>query len=153
MKRSLIARFMGPTWGPSEADRTQVGPMLAPWILLSGQWYKHIKHILNNMINQNTFWKNYPVVWTLKTLKHQVNKLSVVISYPSHVTTLTPRMMARWWHKDILLQTFGEIILQHHEHLTHWGWDNVAFSRRHFRMHIPQDHHTWDQFLKECSWT
>ena len=27
---SLIARFMGATWGPSGADRTQVGPMLAP---------------------------------------------------------------------------------------------------------------------------
>ena len=26
-----IAKFMGPTWGPSGADRTQVGPMLAPW--------------------------------------------------------------------------------------------------------------------------
>ena len=33
---SLIARFMGPTWGPSGADRTQVSPMLALWILLSG---------------------------------------------------------------------------------------------------------------------
>ena len=33
---SLMARFMGPTWGPSGADRTQVGPMLAPWTLLSG---------------------------------------------------------------------------------------------------------------------
>ena len=27
---------MGPTWGSSGADRTQVGPMLAPWTLLSG---------------------------------------------------------------------------------------------------------------------
>ena len=27
---------MGPTWGPSGADRTQVGPMLAPLTLLSG---------------------------------------------------------------------------------------------------------------------
>ena len=27
---------MGPTWGPSGADRTQVGPILAPWTLLSG---------------------------------------------------------------------------------------------------------------------
>ena len=35
---TLIARFMGPTWGPSGANRTQVGPMLAPWTLLSGQW-------------------------------------------------------------------------------------------------------------------
>ena len=35
-KASLIARFMGPTWGPSGADRTQVGPMMVPWTLLSG---------------------------------------------------------------------------------------------------------------------
>ena len=34
---TLIARFLGPTWGPSGADRTQMGPMLAPWTLLSGK--------------------------------------------------------------------------------------------------------------------
>ena len=28
--------FMGPTWGPPGADRTQGGPMWAPWTLLSG---------------------------------------------------------------------------------------------------------------------
>ena len=33
---SLIARFVGPTWGPFGADRTQVGPMLAPRTLVSG---------------------------------------------------------------------------------------------------------------------
>ena len=27
---------MGPTWGPSGAARSQVGPMFAPWTLLSG---------------------------------------------------------------------------------------------------------------------
>ena len=27
---------MGPIWGPPGADRTQVGPVLAPWTLLSG---------------------------------------------------------------------------------------------------------------------
>ena len=31
-----IARFMRPTWGPPGAYRTQVGPMMAPWTLLSG---------------------------------------------------------------------------------------------------------------------
>ena len=36
---SLIAMFMGPTWGPPGADRTQVGPMLAPWALLSGFYF------------------------------------------------------------------------------------------------------------------
>ena len=38
-KVSLIARFMVPTWGPPGADRTQVGPMLAPWSLLSVMVY------------------------------------------------------------------------------------------------------------------
>ena len=33
---ALIARFMGPTWGPSGADRTQAGPMLAPWTFYLG---------------------------------------------------------------------------------------------------------------------
>ena len=33
---SQIARFMGPKWGPPGASRTKVGPMLAPWTLLSG---------------------------------------------------------------------------------------------------------------------
>ena len=32
----LIARFMGPTWGPPWSCRSQVGPILAPWTLLSG---------------------------------------------------------------------------------------------------------------------
>ena len=27
---NLVARFMGPTWGPSGTDRIQVGHMLAP---------------------------------------------------------------------------------------------------------------------------
>ena len=34
---TLIARFMGPTWGPSGADKTHVGPLLASWTLLSGK--------------------------------------------------------------------------------------------------------------------
>ena len=36
MVKSLIARFMGPTWGLPGANRTQLGPMLATWTLLSG---------------------------------------------------------------------------------------------------------------------
>ena len=34
-----IARFVGPTWNPPGDDRTQVGPMLAPWPLLSGMFH------------------------------------------------------------------------------------------------------------------
>ena len=42
-KTTLIARFMGQTWGPSGADRTHLGPMLARWTLLLGK-YSFIMH-------------------------------------------------------------------------------------------------------------
>ena len=42
---ALIAGFMWPIWGPPGADRTQVGPMLAPWTLLSGWLFPRIYHM------------------------------------------------------------------------------------------------------------
>ena len=36
---SHIAKFMGPTWGQPGSYRPQMGPMLAPWTLLSGMQY------------------------------------------------------------------------------------------------------------------
>ena len=35
---SQIAKFMGPSWGPPGSCRPQMGPMLAPWTLLSGPY-------------------------------------------------------------------------------------------------------------------
>ena len=45
-KLSLITRFMEPTWGPSGAERTQTGPMLATGTLLSGMYQK--KYIIRH---------------------------------------------------------------------------------------------------------
>ena len=33
-----IAKFIGPKWGPPGSCRPQMGPMLAPWTLLSGYY-------------------------------------------------------------------------------------------------------------------
>ena len=33
-----ITKFMGPAWGPPGSCRPQMGPMLAPWTLLTGYW-------------------------------------------------------------------------------------------------------------------
>ena len=34
------AKFIGPTWGPLGSCQPQMGPMLAPWTLLSGDVFK-----------------------------------------------------------------------------------------------------------------
>ena len=51
---SLRERFVGPTWGPSGADRTQVGPMLVPWTLLSGLFARHNNHGVSSYHNTVT---------------------------------------------------------------------------------------------------
>ena len=64
--RSLIARFMGPTWNPPGADRTQVGPMLAPWTLLSGNSaYITAPSPASSINSHNKWWKNFSQTWTL----------------------------------------------------------------------------------------
>ena len=54
--RTQIAKFVGPTWAPPGSCRPQMGPMLAPWTLLSGKLVflrgykgKKIPHQLNHM--------------------------------------------------------------------------------------------------------
>ena len=37
MEFTQVAKLMGSTWGPPRSWRPQLGPMLAPWILLSGK--------------------------------------------------------------------------------------------------------------------
>ena len=50
---SHIARFMGPTWGPAGAHRTQVGPMLAPLTFLTGIWFCNIHVMKNELTDDN----------------------------------------------------------------------------------------------------
>ena len=54
-----IPKFMGPTWGPPGSCRPQMGPMLAPWTLLSGLFWVHYCDIL---------WAS----WHLKSLATQL---------------------------------------------------------------------------------
>ena len=63
LNMTLIARFMGPTWGPSGDDRTQVGLMLAPWTLLSGilnAWAATLS-VLYSMMWSHTY-RNWPLL-------------------------------------------------------------------------------------------
>ena len=51
----LTARFMGPRLGLAGVDRTQVGPMLAPWTLLSGRLLTHLPLDEVAAVSQTTY--------------------------------------------------------------------------------------------------
>ena len=55
---TLIAKFMGSTWGPAGADRTQVGPMFATRNLLSGYTYIIQRH------------PRPSIIWVLRRIIH-----------------------------------------------------------------------------------
>ena len=55
-----IAWFMGPIWGPPGSCQPQMGPMLAPWTLLSGK----LRAMLTDK-NLLTYWLT--IFWTLGT--------------------------------------------------------------------------------------
>ena len=67
---SQIARFIGPTWDPPGADRTQVDPMLAPWTLLSGiisAWYGQVGITIDYTLHEQISWMIYQ--------QHNLNKI------------------------------------------------------------------------------
>ena len=80
---TLTARFMGPTWGPSGADRTQVGPMLASWTLLSGKGYlnhQSLELALKSLTYK--FSSLRPINWFIlmsESCEHFVKKILVVM--------------------------------------------------------------------------
>ena len=48
---SLIARFLGTSWGPSGADRNKVGPMLAPMnFAIWDVWRKRNDHVSGDKV-------------------------------------------------------------------------------------------------------
>ena len=61
-----IAKFMGPTWGPPGSCRHQMGPMWAPWTLLSGYLYR--KNIYLAIDSGRRSWNEAPgrfMKWTI----------------------------------------------------------------------------------------
>ena len=71
LKGTMIARFMGPIRGPSGADRTQVGPMLATWTLLYGEFLKHKSYLLCYPAFIHYAFLNYTTINTNTRHKYQ----------------------------------------------------------------------------------
>ena len=96
-RHTLIARFMGPTWGLSGADRTQVGPMLATWTLLSGLFHYSdvtwaswpLKCVLNSLFSPTARISGYHQSATVETFCE--GNSPVTSGFPSQRTRLIER--------------------------------------------------------------
>ena len=92
---SQVARITWPTWGPPGSCRSQVGPMLGPWTLLSGsfaiwtleqscQWYPVLLMPFALCINM---WK----IWDVSSFLPRVNNKKVVYIFSVVYVRNTPR--------------------------------------------------------------
>ena len=87
----LIARwFMGTTWGPSGADRTQVGPMLAPWTLLS-RWL----YLKPPTCRSSREFIAVPLMWYNKSIRCPMSHIAVF-------AVLNSESMAIWLAEEII---------------------------------------------------
>ena len=95
------SKVHGSNMGPSEADRTQVGPMLAPWTLLSGLCWSnfdvitvsHKKVKISSHLNFRMYVKVDTLqCWKCKQFLHQINE--VLVRFPK-MCILCGLMM---WH-------------------------------------------------------
>ena len=87
---TLIARFIGPTWGPSV--RPQVGPMFALWTLLSG-YFSSITIIISLLITLDWLWPNFGTCWYI--LIKIIYDLSLLVL--SRRRRLMPWLLMPWF--------------------------------------------------------
>ena len=94
---------MGPTWGPSWAERTQVGPMLAPWTLLSGAIHIHcIFDSANNdsalpLFDNNECYISWRYGWLLDIIQYVWNNVIAFISDPDSLWLSGKHLMILKW--------------------------------------------------------
>ena len=123
---ALIARSMGPTWGPPGAYMTQVEPMLAQWSLLSGcisilgdgiLWYGNWTHadwpLLEMALHFQVFRDNH--AWSIESIKIlPLSCLQYCIILDSNISrvcseTFSCSIASSGWQTNITLHIYGPL--------------------------------------------
>ena len=105
---SQIARFMGSTWGLPGSCRPQVGPMLAPWTLLSGLLSVHVFERDYGKVCR----KKSSLTTALKSRKHLRFNLSIYIANQGTLSQwLTSHHMETWRLQNWRTVLTGKIIM------------------------------------------
>ena len=101
-----IARFMGPTWGPTGDDRTQVGPMLAPWTLLSR--YGNFAKIIISACCLNYKMNKSVTPFDIEMSPHHYEKShcgDMTTIFTHNVHSYTCKMASLYWSLSLISQS------------------------------------------------
>ena len=105
---------MGPTWGPSGSDRTQVGPILAPWTLLSG----YEQHFMSGLLDT---WYVFPQIrlnlWSQRSNEINIQQISMDIGPILYIKLFRKCSPAIWSsvahkqyrHRYVMLSKYSRI--------------------------------------------
>ena len=142
---------MGPTWGPSGADRTQVGPMLARWTLLSGiPWIKFMStsyEIGLRWMPQNIFHDKSIFVqvmtWCIHATIHYLSRHGKVIAsiIKCGCWSLRSAAVEAWkWIRNFISHFIRHVITY-----AYWNWSYSMLAKRgHWKRHCwPRCEHFW----------
>ena len=125
-RMTLITSFMGPTCDPPGADRTQVGPVLAPWTLPDFMCrHRSPSHNAKFVVIVGTGGCRYEVVITTTSGTPSDDKVAIksTLDFPKLLIYCLPRIepfgLKKYWFPEqcviiaLLIFKYNEIIICH----------------------------------------
>ena len=100
---SQMAKFMGPTWGTPGSCRPQMGPMLAPWTLLTGLLSRGLTVVTwlspeIALVGLRTWyaWSWVAIVWDRTPIHMETTQLPGIPSWYAPGTTKAVVSIRKW---------------------------------------------------------
>ena len=97
---------MGPIWGPSGTDKAQVGPMLAPWTLLSRWVWSKISLGAHYLVFSHSDTTLSFICMELCYLVFFKTMATIRKGFPGRIILMVLRSTRRWWSRWEWLNRF-----------------------------------------------
>ena len=129
-----IAKFMGSTWGPPGSCRPQMGPMSAPWTLLSGiqfVWcYMEFRSFHLYLLSVILLFKKYLSTDSMELLQSFTKALTVIFIEKAFTERHYSMGHQRPWYADQIYvgASFRGKIFNYIYHINIWEWHEMQIT-------------------------
>ena len=138
--------FMGPTWGPPGSCQPQMGPMLSPWTLLSGDLSICVSNLTERYWRVSYGCLTRSWIWPMFYLRIYCIVLYCTMIYQEVVVLITHskiQLLVSWWKhgclniRSVLISSvvvLGSFCI--------YDWTNYQPLKRHY-IYVTGIHHIW----------